>query len=250
LGGLLPFTLWGFAMADGKWAKRICGLGFLTGTVTLVFSAQRAGTVAGVMGLIPLLLTTFNQRKTALRTFFALMLLGGVSYFLLLLSSPERITFLLSRYTLGAGLSDREIIWQTALTGIAQNPFVGNGIGAAENLVSSSFHNAFLEVWYNTGVLGLIFFVLSLVYFLYRIFHLGLKGSDRELISISALSLGYLMGFVVLCTFESIGAGASNLNLILYLFLGVVINNLKRPTEALSPAQSYALNPGLKTVKQ
>ena len=251
LGGLLPFTLWGLAMADGKWTKRICGLGFLAGTVTLVFSAQRAGTVAGVVGLIPLLLTTFNQRKAALRTFLLLLLLGAAGYFLVMLSSPERITFLLNRYTLNAGLSDREYLWQRALAEIALNPFVGNGTGAAENFISASFHNAYLEVWYNAGILGLIFFLVSQAYFLYRILYLGLKGHDRDLISISALSLGYLMGFVVLCLVESIGAGASNMNLILYLFLGTVIENLKRPEEIAvqSPVQSYALNAGLKAVK-
>jgi O-antigen ligase len=250
LGALLPFTLWGLGVADSKWAKRICGLGFLLGTVTLVFSAQRAGTVAGVLGLIPLLLTTFRKRKTAIRTLLLLVFLVLISYFLLLQSSPERVTFLLNRYAPTAGLSDREYIWQKALSGIAINPVLGNGIGAAETLIGGSFHNAYLEIWYNTGLIGLAFFVISQIYFLYRIFNLGLKGSDRDLTSISALSLGYMMGFVVLCLFESIGAGASNLNLILYLFLGVVVENLKRPVGMLIPDsnQPYALNSELKTV--
>jgi O-antigen ligase len=221
----------------------------LAGTVTLVFSAQRAGTVAGVVGLIPLLLTTFNQRKAAVRTLLLLILLGAAGYFLVVLSSPERITFLLNRYTLNAGLSDREFLWQRALAKIALNPFVGNGIGAAENFISASFHNAYLEVWYNAGILGLIFFLVSQAYFLYRIIFLGLKGHDRDVISISALSLGYWMGFVVLCLFESIGAGASNMNLILYLFLGTLIENVKRPEEITvqNQTQSYALSPGLKS---
>jgi hypothetical protein len=33
------------------------------------------------------------------------------------------------------------------------------------------------------------------------------------------------MGFIFMSIFESIGAGASNLNMILYLFLGVLVSN-------------------------
>jgi O-antigen ligase len=251
LGALLPFTLWGLGMADSKWAKRICGLGFLLGTVTLIFSAQRAGTIAGVVGLIPLLLTIFNQRKAALRIFLLLIFLILMGYFLLLQSSPERVTFLLNRYTLNAGLSNREYIWQKALSEIAVHPFIGNGVGAAEILISGSFHNAYLEIWYNTGLLGLAFFLISQIYFLYRIFYLGLKSPVRDLTSISALSLGYIGGFIVLSLFESIGAGASNLNLILYLFLGVLVEELKRPMGTLIPSstQPYPLNTELKAVR-
>jgi hypothetical protein len=45
------------------------------------------------------------------------------------------------------------------------------------------------------------------------------------------------MGFVVLCIFESVGAGASNLNVILYLYLGVLVSG-GALFEAASPSPS------------
>jgi O-antigen ligase len=252
LGGVLPFTIWGAQNADSKWLKRICVLGFLLGTVTLIFSAQRAGTIAGVLGLIPLLLLNLNQRKTAIGSILLLALLGLIGYLLLMQSSTDRITFLLSRYALNSGLSNREFLWQKAISEIAINPLWGNGIGAAEKLISSSFHNAYLEIWYNTGFFGLIFFVISQLYFLFRTFYLWRQRTDPFAISISALSIGYVMGFLVLCLFESIGAGASNLNLILYLFLEVLVSNYAMSNGRISPsrAQPYLLNSDLRAVQQ
>jgi hypothetical protein len=238
LGAVLPFTFWGAQNSESKWLKRICVLGFLLGTVTLLFSAQRAGTIAGVLGLIPLLLITLNQRKTATGSILLLALLGLIGYLLIMQSSTDRLTFLLNRYALNSGLSDREFLWQKAISEIAVNPFWGHGIGAAEDLISSSFHNAYLEIWYNTGFIGLVFFVISQLYFLFKTFYLWRQRTDSFAISISALSIGYMMGFLVLCLFESIGAGASNLNLILYLFLEVLVSNYAMSKEKISQSKT------------
>jgi O-antigen ligase len=112
-----------------------------------------------------------------------------------------------------------------ALSEIAKNPFWGHGMGAAETVISFSFHNAYLEVWYNTGILGLFLFLTSQFYFIYRIFYLNRVSKDPEIKSTLALALGYMLGFIVICIFESTGAGASNINIILYLFLGVLVSN-------------------------
>lgn len=252
LGGVLPFTIWGAQNASLKWIKWICGLGFLLGTITLVFSAQRAGTLAGVFGLIPLLIITLKRRKTAIGAILLLGFLVVLGYLLVLQSSNDRITFLLGRYTLNSGLSNREFLWQAAISRIAINPFWGYGIGASEKLISASFHNAYLEIWYNTGFWGLIFFVVSQLYFISRAIYLGWRSTDFFAISISALSIGYMMGFLILCLFESIGAGASNLNLILYLFLEVLISNYGTSKEKIgaSVAQPYLLNSDLKPIQQ
>jgi len=122
LGAVLPFTIWGAQNADSKWVKKICVLGFLLGTVTLIFSAQRAGTIAGVLGLIPLLAIALGRRKTAFGSLVLLVFLGLIGYLLVIQSSADRITFLLGRYTLNAGLSDREFLWQKAISEIAINP--------------------------------------------------------------------------------------------------------------------------------
>jgi len=224
LGGLLPFSLWGVLQAPFRWLQIVFGMGFVLGTITLVFSGQRAGTIAGLLGVIPMLLITLRQRKIMGRTALALILLSTLVFAFFKQSSTERTNFLLHRYAREAGLSDREWVWEMALTEINKSPLLGRGIGAVEALSQSSFHNAYLDVWYNTGLPGLFFFVAAQLYFFYRILLLIRFVKDRNARLLLALSLGYMLGFMELCFFESAGAGASNVNVILYLFLGVLIS--------------------------
>lgn len=224
LGGLVPFSFWGLWRAPTRALRLICGAGFLLGTITLVFTGQRAGTMAGLLGVVPLLLLNLRQRKTMGWTALALILLSLLGFLLFQQSSSERVNFLLSRYNHQAGLSNREQIWGQALTEINRSPLLGRGTGAAETVLSYSFHNTYLEVWYNAGLPGLFFFIAAQVYFFYRIHLLSRIVEDPDGQSILALAFGYMLGFLLLCIVESVGAGASNVNVVLYIFLGVLVS--------------------------
>jgi O-antigen ligase len=223
LGALLPFTLWGFWKSKG-WVRFLCLAGFIAGTMMLFFSGQRSGTIAGLVGLIPLFLMIQN-RKTVGWSILLVCLLFLLGFGFYQLTNSDRITFLLNRYMLDAGLSGRDQIWNIVLTEIQKNPIVGRGTGAAEMLISASFHNAYLEVWYNTGFLGLLFFIAAQLYFLYRAVFLFYTVRDPNVKSLAVLALGYMLGFILISLFESIGAGSSSLNLILYLLLGLFLSS-------------------------
>lgn len=243
LGSLLPFSLWGAWQADSKIIRGICAAGLLLGIVTLLFSGQRAGTLAGLISLVPFVLV-FPQRKTLLQFGLLLVLLALLTLLLLQLTSADKLNFLLSRYSLSSGLSYRDWIWSSALAEIAASPFIGHGIGASETVMSYSFHNAYLEVWYNTGIVGLFLFITSQLYFFYRIFYLSQRPQAAAIKPFLALALGYMLGFTVVCLFESTGAGASNLNLMLYLLLGVFLTNPRlldtTPQQSRQPQLVYS----------
>ena len=245
LGGLLPFSFWGLWSVRSSVLKLVLGVGFLSGAVTLALSGQRAGTVAGVVGLIPLIIVTTLRKRNVGWSLLVLALLFLLGSLLVRQSSVARINFLLSRYSFDSGLSNRGLIWQMALSEIAENPLLGKGIGAAEWVISSSFHNAYLEVWFNAGLLGLVFFLIGQIYLFYRISFLIRISPDPEKESILALGLGYMLGFLVLCVFESIGAGASNLNVVLYWFLAVLVSH-----DALFRDTSLPLPLGIRTLTQ
>jgi O-antigen ligase len=225
LGSLLPFVFWGLWSTESKVLRIILGLGFLSGVTTLVLSGQRAGTVAGIVGIIPMLLTMIRGRKSTLRLVVLTIVMACLGFFVVQYANEDKISFLLTRYRLDSGLSNRNLIWGMAFSEIARNPLLGQGIGAAEWVISSSFHNAYLEIWFNAGFLGLGLFVASQAYLFLRIRYLYRTLTDPEAKSLLALALGYMMGFVVLCVFESVGAGASNLNVILYLYLGILLSS-------------------------
>jgi len=224
LGAMLPFTFWGLWEVKHKGIQVVCASGFFAGLVSLILSGQRTGTIVGLLGLFPLLLA--RGRSKNLRWF----LLVGIpplllAYTLIQFPSVERMNFLLGRYSLDSGLSDRGLIWQNSFSEINENPLMGRGIGAAENVQSDSFHNSYLEVWFNTGLWGLVFFLASQMYFLYRIFLLGRVSKEPEITAALALALGYMIGFIFMCFFESAGAGASNINVLLFLFVGVMLSS-------------------------
>ncbi len=224
LGAFLPFILWGLWKAEYLFVRGLCGLGFFLGVVTLIFSGQRSGMMGGLIGIVPLLFLLLKESKAKL-LFLLIFFPSAVGYFLFQQSSFGKLNFLFDRYSLGHGLSGREAIWRESFAAIETNPLMGQGIGAAENILSFSFHNAYLEVWFNAGLLGLACFLGAQGYFLYRIGFLKMQSRDPEILSFLALALGYMLGFIFMSLFESIGAGASNLNIILYLFLGVLVSN-------------------------
>ena len=225
LGSLLPFVFWGLWNAESKVLRMILGLGFLSGMATLVLSGQRAGTIAGLVGIIPLALTIIKRKEYRAWSVLLAIALALLGVFLVQRVSQEKIDFLLSRYRLDSGLSNRNLIWQMAFSEIRTSPLLGRGIGAAEWVISSSFHNAYLEVWFNAGFLGLGLFVASQAYVFLRILHLNRILIDPKTKSVLALALGYMLGFVVLCAVESVGAAASNLSVILYLYLGILVSS-------------------------
>jgi O-antigen ligase len=236
LGGLLPFTLWGAWKTRG-WMRFVCMGGFLTGAVTLVFTGQRTGTLGGLIGLIPLFLLMQN-RKTFGWSIFLVAALAAVGFFIFQQSDAERNSFLVSRYSFASGLSGRESIWNLALAEIHENPILGRGVGASEMYFSSSFHNAYLEVWYNTGFLGLLLYLAAQLIFLYRAVWLLITQKDADIRPVSALAVGYLLGYIGISFFESIGAGASSINLILYLFVSFLVSSrqsLRFPRTAEQP---------------
>lgn len=241
LGALLPFSFWGLWQADSKIIRLICGIGFLIGTVTLLFSAQRAGILAGFMGILPLSLSFAQEKKNFKWAFLLAVILLATGYYFLEHSSIDKLLFLQSRFSLESGFSNREAIWSFAIDRIKATPLIGRGIGAAETVFKSSFHNGYLEIWYNAGILGLFFFLCSQIYFLGRILLTSRTCRTAESKSILALALGYMAGFLLLNLFESTGAGASNLNLVLYLFLGVLVSNNRVFMERSLSANSQAL---------
>jgi O-antigen ligase len=240
LGGMLPFTLWGTWKTRG-WMRFLCLCGFLTGFVTLVFTGQRTGTLAGVISLIPLFLL-MQTRKTFGYSLLLVIGVLSIGFFFSQQSDVARNTFLLSRYSTIAGLSGRETIWQMALEEIAANPVLGRGIGAAEMFFSSSFHNAYLEVWYNTGFLGLICYIAAQGVFLYQAVWLFFTRKDPEIKPVLAVAVGYMIGFIGVSMFESIGAGASGINLIFYLFLGFMVSNKAALRSTSPPLRPYGVD--------
>ncbi len=224
MGSLLPFVFWGFWNVRTLVVRVFFGIGFLAGVATLVLSGQRAGTLAGIVSVIPMVFMLVRRKQSSAQLVLLLIVLAVLGLVVIQNTNPEKINYVLNRYRPDTGLTNRDWLWSIAYSEISKNPLFGQGIGAAESVILASFHNAYLEVWFNAGFIGLALFIASQLYLLFRIRCLSRILPGPEAQSILALALGYLMGFVLLCIVESVGAGASNLSLILFLYLGTLVS--------------------------
>jgi len=72
-----------------------------------------------------------------------------------------------------------------------------------------------------------LFFIGAQGYYLLQIIRTIWTEKDPDKVAMLALALGYFMGFLVLCMVESVGSGASNATLAIYIFFGIMVSNIE-----------------------
>lgn len=227
LGSLLPF-IW-FAVLEQRSVASATSFFvlFSISALSLAMSAQRAGSIAGVIGIIAVTLG-FGVSQFKMPAAFLVVLIITVAS-LLGEHSSAKVEYLQRRYSPDAGVSDRERIWSTAYEKVLQNPLIGYGIGSAEKTrgFSTSFHSAYLEVWYNTGLVGGLLFVISFGRAAYVMIDL-LRYSGEHVKAQAALCIGVVLSMSFVSLFESIAAGASTISVVLFLVVATAMESLRR----------------------
>lgn len=108
-------------------------------------------------------------------------------------------------------LSGRESTWREAFSLIRESPFLGWGFHSDRIMLDSThIHNSYLHATIQSGILGLIFFVLAIasiwiIFFKMNIFKMirNYKGEDKPLVITSVLLIGF---FSARSLFESTAA--------------------------------------------
>ena len=58
-------------------------------------------------------------------------------------------------------------LWRNSVAYLQEHPFIGNGLGMYEEKMGQMAHNDYLKISYETGLLGLIFYLILLCYVLF-----------------------------------------------------------------------------------
>lgn len=168
---------------------------WLAGLIGLLLSLSRSG-LLGILvaGIIYFILS--GNKKTKL-------VLAGTSIFLLILfySSTSLNSRITSPFKGEKSALSRIVLWESGIKAIKQSPLWGLGLGgyakAYRNLISDQTlpnhnfpHNIFLNLWVETGIIGLISFtgIIGLI------IYLGLK--DRK----NTLKLSVVLFLITLLT--------------------------------------------------
>jgi O-antigen ligase len=222
VAGFLPFMMFAGITARRWTGRMLFFAGTWIGAVILTFTGQRTGTIAGIAGLLPF---AFLGRfyRTAWKWLIILVSMCGIFVMGKVVSS-ERFDLLQHRYGDLLNLSNRDLAWAESLREILKSPIMGFGIGAAEQVVESSFHQTYLEVWFNAGLPGLICFVAALVCCGSQIINMWRRKINHdESEPFNALCTGYFISFLIMSFFESLGAAASNTGVILLLLIMMLV---------------------------
>jgi len=167
--------------------------------LALAATDSRGALLGGLMGFFLFLLLVISRRKIIMG------LCLGVSFLLIIVSFQGSL--------LDVFISDiRFFIWQGTWEMIKSSPFLGVG-GGLFFLRFSLFcpsdyyfqdvavdatrhaHNEFLQIWAETGIVGLILFLSVVVFFLYQIMYRVKREENRE---IALLIKGIISGLVAL----------------------------------------------------
>ena len=222
-GILMPSLLWGILSARNYLSRNLHLLAF-----TLVFglgllSGQRTGFFAGLIGCLPLLLRFVSQKFLYLvLAIFATAAIGLVvlQYF------PEQAEFIEMRY-FEKGFTSREDSWNKSLELILQDPFLGFGAGS-HSRTGFGMHNAFLQEWYNGGLMALFLFAGAFVYGLVRASKMSfdpmLPPQELDLVR---LCLGLMLTLSATAFFESKLASPSNILAFTTINVGLILHQIE-----------------------
>ena len=225
---LLPFMLWA-AIQRGSIIWRLLGIGGTLGIPIFLFlSGTRTAIVVGVLACAPLLLRGRMSRTARVWLFVGVLGVGAVllGHYLVRDRDTE---FLVTRLT-SLSLTGRETLWATGLKVCLENALVGRGIGAHNTLATeagiSSFHNAYLSIWCNTGVFGLAFVLSVLLAYGVYAFSLIRRARDPAAKDAMRLAFGFLLAVAAMGIVRNSFASPSNAVIATLLIMVTLVNRV------------------------
>ena len=225
-GLLLPVAVWGALQEHlaRRW-RLYCGAVALCVGVLCLLSGQRTGTLAGIVGCMPLVLRLTARRAAATAL---LLLAAGVVLFLALRAMPDQADYVLDRFT-SMDTTGRQERWEAARQACMRSPVVGHGEGA-DLVLPFGFHNAFLVTWYNGGLVGLVLFAGAFAAMAAQAVLAVLAArwtGDTELGDLARLVLGWTLAAIAAGFFESKLVSPSNVAIFTAIVTSAILTRLK-----------------------
>jgi O-antigen ligase len=169
----MPGVLWSVFIAATDKRRLFMQLSVIYILLAL-FLTVITGSRGGLIAMLSTLLTFWLWKPT--RPWGKI---GVIILVILLLSTPFIFSTVIMRFTLedSATLGGRTLIWQAAVQLIQENSLFGVGIGNASRLImpylslitetwdmtERALHNPLLQIWAETGLIGLIFYTATLL---------------------------------------------------------------------------------------
>lgn len=98
----------------------------------------------------------------------------------------ERTIELFEEENVGNG---RDGVYENAINGIKEHPFLGNGIGDFDNKYQTYPHNVVLQAWYEGGIINMIVILVPIIYSIYLMTFSNKISNDNKYLLILLFSI-------------------------------------------------------------
>ena len=235
---LLVLSLTLYSLDGRKWLV----VSSILASIVMILAGGKAATIAGIISAT---LFFLFQKKTwsGLGILAGLSALAAIIILVSPLSSYERDYWESGQ---GSTLTGRTELWAVTWPVILQNPILGHGYTASRFLsvqVPGTFpeaghvHNAFLEVLYNNGIVGLILILLMHVEILKSCIGVIRDFPARAAYLLAIGSLAMYVNLVIAGLFNASFGGRAYGSFMLFLALPIIVERLRKTHRTL-PAPS------------
>lgn len=241
-GMLLPFAVWGALRPWNQFFRVLCALTAVLMVLVLLASAQRTGTFAGLIACLPLLARAKLQKLLVGAIVVAAAVL--VVYKAAQLNQAQT-DFATKRLT-SKSTSQRTRLWASTIPILMEEPFLGRGFGINKELhqvVGDTVHNTYLQIWYDTGILGLIFFVVSGLLAGWQGFLLIVRARSPDVNELARLMFGILLSSAATGFFATGAASPSDFATMGFLFAMVLTARLAYVSRLAPNASARVAHP-------
>lgn len=223
----LPVFVYFFLSSNKKLEKIVNFIFILLIFMLAIFTFSRAA----LLGMLIFMMVILFYLKKRL---FKIIFLTSIVLLVILFSSPTLMELLrLSEDP----FTYRDRIWQIGLESFSESKIIGKGYGTTQQIMSNKFilkkydvskyhlgkhfHNIYVEILCETGLIGIILFSLFIIFTIHKFVRLiKTSQNEKKIFAISVYSL--FIGVIVHGFFESMLLSAGNIsNLIVWCLIGM-----------------------------
>lgn len=112
---------------------------------------------------------SYKDRKNVLKYFFMILVIGIIGYAIIMNIPQAKIIFekIVLLEESGDVLNGRDILWEGTLEVFVENPIIGIGLGAIQNIIGEYSHNTYIQLLAETGFIGFSMYIWATLSSLY-----------------------------------------------------------------------------------
>jgi len=157
-------------ISDNKKYSRRTLICYIIGTLSLLFTWSVASFL--IMLLLGIFLKLSNIKKMNINPKFLLIVFFAINYLVVVLKVQNIFSdFIVNTLHKSITLSYRTILWDNAIKMIKEKPILGLGYFNTETIIPiylngggvNHLHNLLVDIIFSSGLLGLVFYTLSLI---------------------------------------------------------------------------------------